>query len=333
MLVRKWRNDPDVQVAFVPHNPAAPRGLQWTERIPIVRTMVRLPIRLIALWRAAGRSQIVHIFSGAHTSFLLATVPPYSIARLRGRPTLIHYHSGRAQDHLRRSALVRYVLRTSDAVVVPSRYLANIFSFYAIPSLVVANAIDTAELPYRRREVLQPHLVCTRNFEPIYGVDHLVRAFAAIKQDVPSASLQLVGRGSMEAALRALVRDLGVADVEFCGPVPRNRIGDVLDRADVFVNSSRVDNMPISILEAFAAGLAVVSTASGGIPFFVEHGRTGLLSEVGDIGALADNLRRVIADPVLAARIANNARAESSRYEWSVVRAEWLRLYRALARF
>ncbi|HMF59692.1 MAG TPA: glycosyltransferase family 4 protein, partial [Vicinamibacterales bacterium] len=126
--------------------------------------------------------------------------------------------------------------------------------------------------------------------------------------------------------------ELGVGEVEFCGAVPRNCIGELLDRADVFVNASRIDNMPVSILEAFAAGLPVVSAASGGIPYLVEHERTGLLSAVGDVQALARNVRRVIADPLLARRLAGNAREESSRYEWPAIRAEWLHVYRALAR-
>jgi L-malate glycosyltransferase len=331
LLVRKWCDDQDIRVAFVPHNPLPPRGLRWTRRVPALRTVVRLPARLFALWDAARRSEIVHIFSGSHSSFLLATLPAWCVARLLGRRTLIHYHSGRADEHLRRSPVARHVLRRTDGVAVPSRYLAGIFASYGIPTEVVPNAIDAAGLRYRNRPVIHPVLVCTRNFEPGYAVDLVVRAFADIKHEHRSARLLLAGTGSREAAIRAIVRDLDIGDVEFCGAVPRNRIGELLDRADVFVNASRIDNMPVSILEAFAAGLPVVSAASGGIPYLVEHERTGLLSEVGDVHALAHNVRRVIDDPLLASRLAGNAREESSRYEWPAIRAAWLQLYRALA--
>ncbi|MGH9374118.1 MAG: glycosyltransferase family 4 protein [Vicinamibacterales bacterium] len=330
LLVRSWCDDPEVRVAFVPHNPAPPRALRWTERLPALRTVVRVPTRLLALWRAVRQSHIVHIFSASHSSFLVATLPAWCVARLLGRRTLIHYHSGRGHEHLQRSRLARLVLRRSDAVVVPSGYLGEIFAAYAIPTEVVANAIDVAELRHRPRRVIRPRLVCTRNFESTYAVDLVVRAFAEIKKDMPSARLLLAGRGSQEAAIRALVRDLDLGDVEFCGAVSRRGIGEVLDGADVFVNASRVDNMPVSILEAFAAGLPVVSAASGGISYLVEHERTGLLSEVGDVSALARNVRRVIADQALAHRLAWNAHDESSRYEWPAIRAAWLRLYRAL---
>ena len=331
LLVRSWSDDPDVRVAFVPHNPAAPPALRWSERVPAVRTLVRLPIRLLALWHAVSRARIVHIFSASHSSFLLATLPAWCVARLLGKRTLVHYHSPRAHDHLHRSRLARLVLRSSDAVVVPSRYLAEVFAIHAIPTEIVANAIDVAELRHRHREVIRPRLVCTRNFESRYAVDLVVRAFAEIRKDIPSASLRLVGRGPEEAVIRALARDLGVRDVEFCGAVPRDRIGEILDGADIFVNASRIDNMPVSILEAFAAGLPVVSAASGGIPHLVQHERTGLLSDVDDVFALAQNVRRVIADQALARRLARNAYEESSHYRWPAIRTDWLRLYRALA--
>jgi glycosyltransferase involved in cell wall biosynthesis len=331
LLVRSWSGDPEVRVAFVSHNPPPPRALRWAGRVPGLRSVVRLPARLVALWRAARRSDILHIFSASHSSFLVATLPAWCMARLLRRRTIIHYHSPRGHEHVRDSRLARLVLRRSDVVVVPSRYLAEIFAAYAVPTEVVANAIDAGELRYRDRHALRPYLVCTRNFEPRYGVDVVVRAFAEIKKEIPSARLRLVGKGPEEAAIRALVRSLGVGDVEFCGAVSHDRIGEALDVADVFVNASRIDNMPISILEAFAAGLPVVSAASGGIPYLVEHERTGLLSAVDDVQALARNLRRVIAEPALAARLARNGRDESSRYEWPAIRAEWLQIYRASA--
>jgi glycosyltransferase involved in cell wall biosynthesis len=332
LLVRHWTDDPDVQVAFVPHNPPAPRALRWTERVRVLRTIVRVPGRLFALWCAVRRAHIVHIFSGSHTSFVLATLPAWGVARLLGRRTLIHYHSGRAREHVSRSWLARHVLRQSDAVVVPSRYLADLFAVHGLTTVVIPNATDIAALRYRRRDIIHPWLVCTRNFEAIYAVDVVIRAFAQIRKEMPSAHLLLAGTGPQEAALRALARDLALGGIEFCGGVPRHQMAGVLDRADVMVNASCVDNMPVSILEAFAAGLPVVSAASGGIPYVVEHERTGLLSEVGDVGALARNVRRIVNDPALAQRLAANAREQSLRYEWPSVRAEWLRLYRCLAR-
>jgi L-malate glycosyltransferase len=330
LLLRQWARDRDVRATFVAHNPALPHAMRWAERVPMLRTIARVPKRLRALWRAARQSEIVHIFSAAHSSFLVATLPAWCVARLLRRPVVVHYHTGHARDHLNRSRLARFVLGTSDAVVVPSRYLAEIFADYGVRTTIVPNTIDASELRFRERRHIRPHLVCTRNLQARYAVDVVIHAFAMVKRAIPTARLCLAGAGPEEAALRALVAALRLDDVDFRGAVPRERIGEVLDGADVFVNASRVDNMPVSILEAFAAGLPVVTTAAGGIPYMVEHERTGLLSEVGDAAGLARNILRVIDAQTLGWRLARNAHADSSRYQWPGIRAEWLQVYRSV---
>jgi glycosyltransferase involved in cell wall biosynthesis len=100
------------------------------------------------------------------------------------------------------------------------------------------------------------------------------------------------------------------------------------DRASVFLNSSNVDNMPISILEAFAAGLPVVSTNPGGIPVLVDHGRSGLLVERNDHEGLATAALQVIEDPALAAHLVSEGYREAQRFAWDNIFPELLRVYR-----
>ena len=88
--------------------------------------------------------------------------------------------------------------------------------------------------------------------------------------------------------------------------------------------------MPVSIIEAFAAGSPVVTTSPESIPYFVEHERTGLISAVGDEKALASNVIRLLRDPVLASRLAQKAYQESRKYTWEAVRGQWVAVYRRL---
>jgi glycosyltransferase involved in cell wall biosynthesis len=178
---------------------------------------------------------------------------------------------------------------------------------------------------------LRPHLVCTRGFHRYYGVDVVVRAFAEVQRSFPDAHLDLVGKGPAEEEIRALVKDLGIPGINFAGVATRQQIGKFYDEADIFINASWLDNMPVSILEAFAAGTPVVSTGPEGIRYIVEHERTGLLSEPGDPAALAQNLIRLLKDEDLAARLAANAHEESKRYLWEAVRRLWLAVYNSLA--
>jgi hypothetical protein len=88
--------------------------------------------------------------------------------------------------------------------------------------------------------------------------------------------------------------------------------------------------MPVSILEAFASGTPVVTTAPEGMLYLVEHERTGLLSEPGDAEALAGNVMRLLREPELASRLAFNAHEEVQRYSWKIVRQQWLETYHSL---
>ena len=101
LLMRNWKGDTETEATFVPIDPKLPRGLMWAERIPYLRTLVRMPFYLVSLWRVMSRVETVHIFSASYWSFLLRPVPAWLMARLRSKKSLINYRSGEAPDHLR----------------------------------------------------------------------------------------------------------------------------------------------------------------------------------------------------------------------------------------
>ena len=328
LLLRNWQNDPAIEAQFIPIDPPLPRPVAWVERIPFLRTMIREPIYLVSLWRGLKNVEIAHIFSASYWSFLVAPSPAWLIARLRGAKTVIHYHSGEARDHLRRFRGVRSVLEDADQLVVPSGYLVDVFREFGLQARVVANVVDVTRFRFRERKPLRPRLVCTRGFHPYYCLDVVVRAFGEIQQVFPEATLDLVGKGPVEASIRSLVHELKLSGVNFPGAVPHDEISHHYDVADILINASSLDNMPVSILEAFASGTPVVTTAPEGMSYLIQNEHTGLLSQPGDARALADNVVRLIREPELASRLALNARAELHRYSWETVREEWLKIYR-----
>lgn len=330
LLVRRWWNDPDVAIRFIPIDPVMPRLVRWVEHIPALRTLVRTPFYLAALWRGTKDVDIVHIFSASYSSFLLAPTPALLIARIRGKRTLVHYHSGEGRDHLRRSAFARKALRQAGRIVVPSLYLVNAFREFDLQGQAIPNVVDSSQFCYRVRRPLRKRLVCTRGFHPYYSVDVVVRAFALVKKAYPESRLCLVGKGPVEKQIRELVESLGLTDVRFAGAVSHSDIARHYDENDIFINASWLDNMPVSILEAFASGTPVVTTAAEGIRYLVEHERTGLLCAPGDWRALAENVIRLLRNPQLATQIAANAHKESHRYQWEAVRTQWLAVYRSL---
>jgi glycosyltransferase involved in cell wall biosynthesis len=330
LLCRSWQSDAEVEASLIPVDPDLPRAISWLERVPYLRTAVRMPFYLWSLWRGLRGADVAHIFSASYWSFLLAPAPALLVARMRGVKALINYRSGEAREHLGKWRTARPILRRADRLVVPSRYLKDVFQGFGLAAEIVPNVVDLSQFSFRARNPLQPRLVCTRGFEPYYDVDVVVRAFARVKQEFPDARLCLVGKGTLEPRIRALVHELGLPDVEFAGAVARDHIGRYYDQNDIFINASWLDNMPVSVLEAFAAGTLVVSTAADGIRYIVEHERTGLLSPPKDWAALAQNVIRLLRHPELAGRLATEAYQESQRYHWEAVRGQWLHVYCSL---
>jgi len=330
LLLRLWQDDPEIEATLIAVDPPLPPLLSWAENIRGLRTVLREPIYLWHLWRGLKNADVAHIFSASYWSFLLAPAPAWLLARLRGKRNLINYHSGEARDHLHKFRSGTFVLSRVDQIVVPSEYLVDVFCEFDLRAVAASNLVDLSQFRYRERSPLRPHLVCTRGFHPYYSVDKVVKAFAEVKNAYPEAQLDLVGSGPAESEIRQLVADLKLTGVTFAGVASRQVIGKCYDDADIFINASWLDNMPVSVIEAFAAGTPVVTTSPECMPYLVEHERTGLLSPVGDEKALAANVLRLLREPALAAKLATNAFQESQKYRWDVVRAQWLNIYRSL---
>jgi glycosyltransferase involved in cell wall biosynthesis len=312
-----------ITVAFLPINPRFPPGLRWIRRWPYVRTLVNQALYLPSLLRLR-HTDIVHVFSASYASFLLTAVPAVLMGRLMRRSVILHYHSGEAADHLARwGVLVHPWLKLADEIIVPSQYLANVFAAHGYTTRVIPNIVSVTRFRYRDRSPLRPRLLSTRNLEPQYRVDIILEAFARLSERLPEATLTVVGYGSEEARLKRMA----TRGVRFVGRVEPVEMPSLYEFADIFVNASVIDNQPVSILEAFAAGLPVVSTPTGDIPALVRHGQTGLLVPENDPDTLAATVLALIERPFEALEMARAARREVSRFTWTAVRSQWLAVY------
>lgn len=332
LLLRAWENDPDVAARLVPINPVPPRALAPLARIKFVRTILTQLLYWPMLFRELRRCDVVHAFSASYYSFLLAPLPALLVSRLLGRAVLIHYHSGEAPDHLRRSGIARAALRRADANVVPSSFLSEVFARFGLRAEIIPNVIDSSRFRFVPRRPLRPRLISTRNFEQLYNVACTLRAFALVQARHPNASLTVIGSGTEGPRLRALAGELGLRNVTFLGRVPPDAMPQAYAAADIYVQTPNIDNMPVSVMEAFASGLPVVSTNAGGVPAILEDGVQGLLAPVGDHEAVARQILRLLDDQALANRLTDAARASCEAYSWEAIRDQWLALYRRLDR-
>jgi L-malate glycosyltransferase len=329
-LLRAWQGDPDVRAWLVPINPEPPASFAAATNIKYLRTVTTQLFYWPLLVRELRRADVVHVFSASYSSFLLAPLPAVLIAKLFGRPVVMNYRSGQAPDHLKRSAIARATLRWVERNAVPSRFLRDVFAGHGIRAEVIPNIVDVDRFAFRRRAPLGPRLLSTRNFEPLYNLECTLRAFRLVQDEHPSATLTLVGGGSQETRLRELASELRLANVRFAGPVPPEEIWRYYAEADVYLQTPDIDNMPSSVLEAFASGCAVVSTKAGGVPAILTDNIHGLLVPCGDHRAAAAAVLRLLNDPALADRLSTAARESCEQYRWSSVRAQWLALYDSL---
>lgn len=316
-------------VELVRTNP--PYWPEWVGSVPLLRAGFRMVPYLVRLWQAVGRAGVVHVLANSGWAWHLFAAPAIGIALLRDVAVIINYRGGGADDFLARApSHVLRMLAQASLRVTPSAFLRRVFSKYGLTTEVIPNIIDLSRFsPVPARSVGDaPHMVVTRNLEAIYDIPTAIRAFANIQRVFPRARLTVAGSGPELPRLQALVVELGLQEsVRFAGRIENAEIPALYQSADCLVNPSTVDNMPISILEAFASGVPVVSTDAGGIPDLVEHTVSGLLVPVGDHEAMGHEILRVLQDAALAAQLRQSGLAQAEAYAWPQVRTQWLDAY------
>jgi glycosyltransferase involved in cell wall biosynthesis len=319
----------EVEATFLPVNPRLPGIFRHIQRVKYVRTFVVSIVYFLFLLLKIPRMDVVHVFSASYWSFLLAPVPAIIVGKLFQKHVIINYHSGEAEDHLSNWRSAKFFLRFCDVIVVPSDYLVDVFNRHGFSATAVPNFIEIERFPYRERRELQPIFFSNRNFQEHYNVSCILRAFSRIQAQLPHARLVIAGDGPLRERLHNEASNLGLRDVQFVGLVPPDCMPMLYDQADVYLNASDIDNMPISILEAAACGLPIVSTDAGGIPYILQQGTTGLMVPCNDDEALAREALRLFSEPGLALRLASVARSEVlARYTWNSVESGWLAIYR-----
>lgn len=320
-----------VQVEVVQVN--APYRPGWIGSIQGVRAIFRLLPYLAKLWRSAGRVSLFHVMANSGWSWHLFAAPAVWIGWLRGIPVVVNYRGGEAETFFAHAfRRVRPTLRRAAAVVVPSDFLAGVFNTRQIATITVPNIIDIqrfASENQNRHESL--NVLVTRNLEPIYDISTALRTFHRVVSECPGATLTVCGSGPDREQLEAQCRQLGIADaVSFTGTVDNDRMADLYHAAGVLLNTSLVDNMPISILEALACGVPVVSTDAGGIPFLVEHNKSALLFAPGDDAGMAAAIVSLFTDRARADELSRAGLEEVQQYAWPAVKLKLLALYQSV---
>jgi glycosyltransferase involved in cell wall biosynthesis len=303
---------------------------------PVISTSnkVSRPLRLLDMIattlckKDSYQVALVDVYSG--NAFRWAEAVCGTLRRI-GKPYALTLHGGGLPDFARRSpSRVKRLLQSAVLVTTPSRFLYDCMAPFRGDLYLQPNPLDLSSYDYRPRSTVAPRLVWLRAFHEIYNPSLAPQVLGRLLVDSPSASLVMIGPDKSDGSLKTtqdLARALNVDDrVLFPGPVPKEQVARWLNEGDIFINTASVDNAPVSVLEAMACGLCIVSTNVGGIPYLLEDQEDALLVPPNDPEAMATAVMRLLKNPHLAARLSANARLKAERHDWSRILPKWQEL-------
>jgi len=293
---------------------------------------LRLLFRMYKLFRDV-EPDIVH----THLSVLRYTLLPTIICRIGVRIHTIHNVAQKEADRIGKiiNTLAFYI-----GGVLPvslSREVADtVREVYGrgISTPVIFNGIPTARFlsdsprdASANEKAQNFTLIHIGRMAPQKNHLLLIEAFAIAVKESPSMQLFLVGDGPLKQQVEKFVNDLELTDkVFFLGL--RNDVPSLIEKSDIFILSSDWEGMPLTILEAMAAGKAVLSTAVGAVPEIVDDGVTGILVTPRDAQSLAKGILRLAKDSAMREQMGKAGRQRAvEQFDISRTAGEYEALY------
>lgn len=298
--------------------------------VGVFNTKGNVVYRLVCLFRLLRKGRdfdVFHIHTCSYWGFLTAV---YGVVagKYLGKRIVLTYHGGGADSFFKkRKRLVRHFLLKTDVNVVLSVFLGKVFDEYLIPYTIIPNVVELDANRFKERETIHPRFISIRTLYPLYNIECVLRAYGRVKSKYAESSLLIVGDGPLKEALQQYVKEHDLQDVIFTGRVENSAIYDYLDRADIMLSASRTDNMPVSVLEGMNAGLLVISSRVGGVPYMIEDGQNGLLFQSDNDAELAEKIFIAIKEQGHSKAMIVKARRSMDKYSWKSVGEQLLWAY------
>ena len=281
------------------------------------------------LFRIGCEYDVFHIHTCSQFGFLTA-VMGITVGRKMKKRIVLTYHGGDAEaffyKHMR---LVKHFLMKTDANIALSGFIGGVFDDFDIPHVEIPNIIELDASRFKERKVINPNFISIRTLSPLYNIECILDAFGMVKKQIPEATLTIVGDGPSREKLENKVADMELRDVSFIGRVDNSEIYHYLNQADIMVSSPVIDNMPVSVLEGMNAGLLVISSNVGGIPYMIDDGVNGLLFNAKNPESLAEKMILAVKNQDRTLSMIRMANQSLGKYTWESVKQKLLPLYGA----
>jgi glycosyltransferase involved in cell wall biosynthesis len=275
---------------------------------------------------------LIDVYSGL--AFIWAEVVSALLRHIHKR-YILTLHGGNlplfSQRHPKR---VERLLRHADVVTTPSEYLQSKLIGFRNDIRLIPNPLDIRKYEFKQRRNLSPVLVWLRAFHRIYNPTLALHVVHILREEFPEARLVMIGPDKHDGSLsdvRSQIEKLKLnQQVNITGAVSKEAVPDVLKQGDIFINTTNVDNTPVSVLEAMASGLCIVSTNVGGIPYLLEHQQDCLLVPPNDSRAMVGAITTLLKSPDLAQKISINARKKAEQSDILQTIQLWEKLFQEL---
>lgn len=250
-----------------------------------------------------------------------------SLCKLLKIPYIPILHGGDFPNRLNKSKNASKMIFSNSLVnVSPSIYLKEHFENSHFKVKYIPNFLEMSSYPVYNRQRIKPRLLWVRSFHKLYNPLLAIEILAALKEKFPSACMCMVGPdkdGSLTLA-RNRANELGIKDsITFTGLLEKKDWIEISLDYDIFVNTTNFDNMPISVIEAMALGLPIISTNVGGLPYLIEDGKEGILVPPDSVDGFVSAIDKIISDNQLANELVSNARLKAESFDWKKIAPQW----------
>lgn len=238
-------------------------------------------------------------------------------------------HGGNLPNRLNKNPkLCRMVFANAFKNVAPSGYLKKAFEKEGFTNVIhIPNSIEIEKYQFKNRNELSPKLLWVRAFASIYNPEMAVKVLQQLQEKYPNATLTMVGPdkdGSLQTT-KDFAESIGVS-VNFTGQLAKEDWWKLASDHDIFINTTHFDNTPISIMEAMALGLPVVSTNVGGIPYLLTDEKNALLVKDNDDIAMTKSILNLLENKEKSNLIITSGKNLIEQMDWNVVKNSWLSL-------
>lgn len=300
-------------------------GYEVISASPVKNKVLRLSHMLMVFFKSFRRADKVLIDVYSTQNFWYAAL----IGRLSeafSKEYIPILHGGDLKKRFSRSpSATRRLLQNAACIISPSVYLKEEVEKLGFGNVkYIPNPLHLEKYDFKKREYLKPKLLWVRAFDRIYNPLLAIKALEILRNPFPEAALCMVGPdkdGCLQTCRRyAEERKL---PVKFTGKLKKKEWTRLAADYDIFVNSSNIDNTPVSVIEAMALGIPVVSTKIGGIPFLIEEGSTGFLVPPNDPEAMAEKILELLEHPEIAGNFSQNGMERVKEFDWELIKNEW----------